>query len=116
MGIGHIKQEIVWELPILSKWSITLTINVDIMKFLISVSISSSRDYMISVSISISNLKCDLAHAYARTRVMVVNIKFVGTTAVDAGDIYIPDFGVRMVGPVKVSAPTSAATVAVYYG
>ena len=44
------------------------------------------------------------------------NIKFVGTTNVDAGDIYIPDFGVRMVGPVKVSAPTSAATVAVYYG
>ena len=43
-------------------------------------------------------------------------IKFVGTTAVDAGDIYIPDFGVKVVGPVKVSAPTSAATVAVYYG
>lgn len=43
-------------------------------------------------------------------------IKFVGTTAVDAGDIFIPDFGVKVVGPVKVSAPTSAATVAVYYG
>lgn len=44
------------------------------------------------------------------------NIKFVGTTANDAGDIMIPDFGVKMYGPVKVSAPTSAATVAVYYG
>lgn len=44
------------------------------------------------------------------------NIKFVGTTAVDASDIYIPDFGIRVVGPVKVSAPASAATVAVYYG
>ena len=43
-------------------------------------------------------------------------IKFVGTTAVDAGDIYIPDFGVKVVGPVKVSAPSSAATVAIYYG
>lgn len=44
------------------------------------------------------------------------NIKFVATTVVDAGDIMIPDFGVKVVGPVKVSAPTSAATVAIYYG
>jgi len=44
------------------------------------------------------------------------NIKFVGTTANDAGDVMIPDFGVRMVGSVKVSAPTSAATVTIYYG
>ena len=44
------------------------------------------------------------------------NIKFVGTTATDVGHIHIPDFGVKMYGPVKVSAPTSAATVAVYYG
>lgn len=44
------------------------------------------------------------------------NIKFVGTSVVDAGDIHVPDYGVRMYGPVKVSAPTSAATVAVYYG
>ena len=44
------------------------------------------------------------------------NIKFVGTTNVDAGDIYIPDNGVRMIGPVKVSAPTSASTVTVFYG
>jgi len=43
-------------------------------------------------------------------------IKFVGTTATDAGDIMIPDYGVKVVGPVKVSAPTSAATVAIYYG
>jgi hypothetical protein len=35
---------------------------------------------------------------------------------VDAGDIYIPDNGVRMIGPVKVSAPTSASTVTVFYG
>ena len=44
------------------------------------------------------------------------NIKFVGTTNTDAGDIMIPDFGIRVVGPVKVSAPTSTATVAIYYG
>lgn len=44
------------------------------------------------------------------------NIKFVGTTASDAGDVMIPDFGIRMVGSVKVSAPTSAATVTIYYG
>ena len=44
------------------------------------------------------------------------NIKFVGTTASDAGDIMIPDYGVRVVGTVKVSAPTSTATVAIYYG
>jgi hypothetical protein len=44
------------------------------------------------------------------------NIKFVGTTNVDAGDIYVPDNGVRMIGPVKVSAPTSASTVTVFYG
>ena len=44
------------------------------------------------------------------------NIKFVGTTANDAGDIMIPDFGVRMVGPVKVSSPTSSATVTIFYG
>ena len=44
------------------------------------------------------------------------NIKFVGTTNTDAGDIMIPDFGIRVVGPVKVSAPTPTATVAIYYG
>jgi hypothetical protein len=44
------------------------------------------------------------------------NFKFVGTTAVDAGDIYVPDFGMKVNGPVKVSAPTSAATVGIFYG
>lgn len=44
------------------------------------------------------------------------NIKFVATTVVDAGDIYVPDFGIKVYGPVKVSAPSSAATVAIYYG
>lgn len=44
------------------------------------------------------------------------NIKFVGTSVVDASDIIIPDFGIKMYGPVKVSAPSSAATVAIYYG
>lgn len=44
------------------------------------------------------------------------NIKFVSTAAVDAGDIMIPDNGVKMVGPVKVSAPTSSSTVTVFYG
>ena len=44
------------------------------------------------------------------------NIKFVSTATVDAGDIMIPDSGVRMIGPVKVSAPTSASTVTVFYG
>lgn len=44
------------------------------------------------------------------------NIKFVGTSVVDANNIHIPDYGVKMYGVVKVSAPTSTATVAVYYG
>jgi hypothetical protein len=44
------------------------------------------------------------------------NLKFIGTTAVDAGDIYVPDFGLRVNGPVKVSAPSSASTVGIFYG
>lgn len=44
------------------------------------------------------------------------NFKFALTTAVDATDIILPDGGIRVNGPVKVSAPTSAATVAIFYG
>lgn len=44
------------------------------------------------------------------------NLKFVGTTAVDAGDVYVPDFGMKVNGVVKVSAPTSTATVGIFYG
>jgi len=44
------------------------------------------------------------------------NIKFVLTTAVDAQDIILPEGGIVMRGPVLVSAPTSAATVAIFYG
>ena len=44
------------------------------------------------------------------------NIKFVATPVVDAGEIYIPDYGIKTYGVVKVSAPTSTATVAIYYG
>ena len=44
------------------------------------------------------------------------NLKFVGTTAVDASDIYVPDFGMKVNGVVKVSAPTSIATVGIFYG
>ena len=44
------------------------------------------------------------------------NIKFVATTVADAGDIMIPDYGIKTYGVVKVSAPTSTATVAIYYG
>lgn len=44
------------------------------------------------------------------------NIKFVLTTACDASDIMLPEGGLVMQGAVKVSAPTSAATVAVFYG
>ena len=44
------------------------------------------------------------------------NIKFVLTTAVDAQDIILPEAGVVMRGSVLVSAPTSTATVAVFYG
>tara|TARA_R100000963_G_C4641193_1_gene104822 strand:+ start:609 stop:914 length:306 start_codon:yes stop_codon:yes gene_type:complete len=44
------------------------------------------------------------------------NIKFVNTTANDVNDIYLPDLGVLMVGEIKVSAPTSASTVAIFYG
>ena len=44
------------------------------------------------------------------------NIKFTLTSNSDTGDIIFPDVGMRMTGTVKVSAPTSAATVAVFYG
>ena len=44
------------------------------------------------------------------------NIKFVLTTANDAMDLILPESGLRMTGTVKVSAPTSTATVAVFYG
>ena len=44
------------------------------------------------------------------------NFKFNGTAAVDASDIYIPDFGMKVNGVVKVSAPTSTATVGIFYG
>jgi len=44
------------------------------------------------------------------------NLKFVGTTASDVGDIILPDFGLRVNGVVKVSAPTSTATVGIFYG
>jgi hypothetical protein len=44
------------------------------------------------------------------------NIKFNLTTAVDASDIILPELGVKVDGVVKVSAPTSTATVAVFYG
>jgi len=44
------------------------------------------------------------------------NIKFVLTTACDASDIILPEGGLVMQGVVRVSAPTSASTVAVFYG
>jgi hypothetical protein len=43
-------------------------------------------------------------------------IKFVLTTACDASDIILPEGGLVMQGVVRVSAPTSASTVAVFYG
>ena len=44
------------------------------------------------------------------------NLKFVGTTTVDASDIILPDYGLKVNGVVKVSAPTSTATVGIFYG
>ena len=44
------------------------------------------------------------------------NIKFVNTTANDVNELYFPDLGVYMDSKVMVSAPTSSATVAVFYG
>ncbi len=44
------------------------------------------------------------------------NIKFVLTTASDSIYMLFNDFGIKMYGNVLVSAPTSAATVAVFYG
>lgn len=44
------------------------------------------------------------------------NLKFVGTAVVDAGDVYVPDFGMKVNGVVKVSAPTTSATVGIFYG
>jgi hypothetical protein len=46
-------------------------------------------------------------------RVIILNLL---TTASDASEIYLTDLGMEMNGTVKVSAPTSAATVAVFYG
>ena len=37
-------------------------------------------------------------------------------TMYDVNEVYVPEFGIRMNGPIKVSAPTSASTVAVFYG
>jgi hypothetical protein len=51
-----------------------------------------------------------------RGNVTGTNIKFVLTTNSDAGDLIFPENGLRMTGTVKVSAPTSAATVAIFYG
>ena len=44
------------------------------------------------------------------------NIKFVNTTANDVNELYFPALGIRMDSAVKVSAPTSASTVAIFYG
>lgn len=52
----------------------------------------------------------------ARGTVKGNNIRFVNTTASDANDIYFSDLGVAMRGKVLVSAPTSTATIAVFYG
>tara|TARA_R110000787_G_scaffold50390_3_gene120175 strand:- start:17 stop:322 length:306 start_codon:yes stop_codon:yes gene_type:complete len=52
----------------------------------------------------------------ARGTVKGNNIRFVNTTASDANDIYFSDLGVAMNGVVRVSAPTSTATIAVFYG
>jgi hypothetical protein len=44
------------------------------------------------------------------------NIKFAMTTASDASEIFFSDLGIKMNGTVKVSAPASASTVAIFYG
>lgn len=44
------------------------------------------------------------------------NIKFVLTTNSDSTFMTLLDLGLRMTGTVKVSAPTSASTVTVFYG
>ena len=44
------------------------------------------------------------------------NMKVVNTTANDVNEIYLADLGMRMDGAVMVSAPTSASTVAIFYG
>jgi hypothetical protein len=38
------------------------------------------------------------------------------TTASDASEIFFTDLGIKMNGSVKVSAPTSGSTVAIFYG
>lgn len=43
-------------------------------------------------------------------------IKFAGTSNKDAGNLDLSDNGVKMYGPVKVSAPTSSSTITVFYG
>lgn len=44
------------------------------------------------------------------------NIKFVLTAASDSIYMLYNDFGIKMYGVVSVSAPTTSATVAVFYG
>lgn len=44
------------------------------------------------------------------------NIVFALTTTSDSTFMTLLDLGLRMTGTVKVSAPTSAATVTVFYG
>jgi len=44
------------------------------------------------------------------------NIKFTLTTANDVGSLTFSDLGVKMDGIVHVSAPTSTAETAVWYG
>ena len=80
-----------------------------------SVTITATRVHMIQSSgvgtFAITGVQTD-----ANGNVNGNIIKYVNTTAVDVNDVYLNELGVRMYGPVKVSAPTSAATTTVFYG
>lgn len=43
-------------------------------------------------------------------------IKFTNTTNSDVTEAYLTDVGVRMSGKIRVTSPTTASTVTIYYG
>ena len=43
-------------------------------------------------------------------------MRFSNTTATDVTDIYLTDVGIRMVGQLAVTLPTTASKLTVFYG
>tara|TARA_R100000664_G_scaffold2802_4_gene6731 strand:- start:4483 stop:4788 length:306 start_codon:yes stop_codon:yes gene_type:complete len=80
-----------------------------------SVSLSDTRIRSVFAS-GVGNFLITGTSTDARGTVKGNNIRFVNTTASDANELYFSDLGIPMKGVVRVSAPSSTATVAVFYG